>query len=250
MEALVIAEPLLGLDTLHQDEATARRMARSFRDYVDAIKGLYRCTTDEAIGRAEGSDSHPDYPQYVMNAPLEDLSWSSLWSLSDEDFETRWSEIKREVRSDLNEGIVACEAYEGTVGSTPLSRARFLAARRALVEEWKPSGGAELQLIDTLTQAYLFQQQWTKVLADRTRIVCDEEIVKRPNRDWVEWRPPRQTEAGAIEQAMTMIERFNRVYLRTLRALRDLRRYSTSIQINNAAQVNIGEKQINVQSQK
>jgi hypothetical protein len=94
-------------------------MARSFRDYVEAIKSLYRCTTEEAIQRAEGCDNHSDYNAYVMNAPPEDLPWSSLWSLSDEDYEARWQEIKQEARDDLGNEISCCDALEGTVGSTP-----------------------------------------------------------------------------------------------------------------------------------
>jgi hypothetical protein len=45
-----------------------------------------------------------------------------------------------------------------------------------------------------------------------------------------------------------MADRFNRIYMRTLRQLRDLRRYSP-VTINNANQVNIagnGGQQVNV----
>ncbi|MDX2031597.1 MAG: hypothetical protein SF339_13055 [Blastocatellia bacterium] len=38
---------------------------------------------------------------------------------------------------------------------------------------------------------------------------------------------------------MQMADRFNRLFLRTLRQLRDLRRYSAPITINNPGQVNI-----------
>jgi hypothetical protein len=53
---------------------------------------------------------------------------------------------------------------------------------------------------------------------------------------------------NAIEQAMQMIDRYNRLFLRTLRQLRDLRRYSTPVKINNPQQVNIatdGGQQVN-----
>ncbi len=43
-----------------------------------------------------------------------------------------------------------------------------------------------------------------------------------------------------------MIDRFNRLYLRTLRALWDLRRYASAVTIQNAGQVNIGQQQVNV----
>ncbi|MBK7995247.1 MAG: hypothetical protein IPK14_18265 [Blastocatellia bacterium] len=50
---------------------------------------------------------------------------------------------------------------------------------------------------------------------------------------------PRVTEQEALEHAAIMMARFNKLFLRTLRQLRDLRRYSTPITINNPQQVNI-----------
>jgi hypothetical protein len=43
-----------------------------------------------------------------------------------------------------------------------------------------------------------------------------------------------------------MVDRFNRLHLRTLRSLRDLRRYGQQITINSPTQVNIGGQQVNV----
>jgi hypothetical protein len=59
---------------------------------------------------------------------------------------------------------------------------------------------------------------------------------------------PRVGEQNAIEHAMQIMDRYNRLFLRTLRQLRDLRRYSTPITINNPQQVNIaadGGQQLN-----
>ena len=59
---------------------------------------------------------------------------------------------------------------------------------------------------------------------------------------------PRVGEQNAIEHAMQMMDRYSRLFLRTLRQLRDLRRYSTPITINNPQQVNIaadGGQQLN-----
>jgi hypothetical protein len=47
-----------------------------------------------------------------------------------------------------------------------------------------------------------------------------------------------------------MVDRFNRIFLRTLRALRDLRRYTPAVIVQNAGQVNIGEQQVNVTGEK
>jgi hypothetical protein len=40
-----------------------------------------------------------------------------------------------------------------------------------------------------------------------------------------------------------MVDRFNRIFLRTLRALRDLRKHAPTVVVQNAGQVNVGEQQ-------
>jgi hypothetical protein len=50
----------------------------------------------------------------------------------------------------------------------------------------------------------------------------------------------------AIEQAAGMVDRFNRIFLRTLRALRDLRRLPPAVIVAKADQVNVGGQQVNV----
>ena len=43
-----------------------------------------------------------------------------------------------------------------------------------------------------------------------------------------------------------MAGRCHRTFLRALRALRDLRRYTPSVLVQNAGQVNVGSQQVNV----
>ena len=50
----------------------------------------------------------------------------------------------------------------------------------------------------------------------------------------------------ALEEAAAMADRFNRLFLRTLRQLRDLRRYTPAVTIESAGQVNIGGQQISL----
>jgi hypothetical protein len=52
------------------------------------------------------------------------------------------------------------------------------------------------------------------------------------------------------QQAVEMSDRFNHLFLRTLRQLRDLRRCIAPVRVNNPQQVNIateGGQQVNVQ---
>jgi hypothetical protein len=60
------------------------------------------------------------------------------------------------------------------------------------------------------------------------------------------WEPPRLTESQAIEEAMGMVERFQKIFTRTLRALCDLRRRPLAVVVQGAGQVNIAEQQLNV----
>jgi hypothetical protein len=65
------------------------------------------------------------------------------------------------------------------------------------------------------------------------------------------WQPPRLSASEYLERAYQMADRFNRMFLRTLRQMRDLRRYQMPVTINNPKQVNIageGGQQVNVQS--
>ena len=43
-----------------------------------------------------------------------------------------------------------------------------------------------------------------------------------------------------------MVERFNGIFLRTLKALRDLRRQVPGVVVQNAGSINVGQQQLNV----
>ena len=81
----------------------------------------------------------------------------------------------------------------------------------------------------------------------RQREVNRREIDKEEHQ--VAWSktylPPRVCEAEYVERALKMADRFQRMFMRSLRALRDLRRYAPKITIHNQGQVNIGEQQVN-----
>ena len=43
-----------------------------------------------------------------------------------------------------------------------------------------------------------------------------------------------------------MVDRFDRMFMRALRQLRDLRRYMPTVVVQRAEQVNVGQQQLNV----
>jgi hypothetical protein len=134
--------------------------------------------------------------------------------------------------------------------------------RDSFIGDWKPKGSVELSLIDMLTQAYFQWQFWLEQTVIRSKSTPN---LDHPHYDeWKTiqlrtkdtrgisgyWTKPTLDEAAALEQAFRFADRWHRVYMRTLRQLRDLRRY-TPLLINNVEQVNIaadGGQQVNVQN--
>jgi len=50
----------------------------------------------------------------------------------------------------------------------------------------------------------------------------------------------------AVQEAAGMVDRWNRMFLRCLRALRDMRRSMPPVVVNNPGPVNIAQQQVNV----
>jgi hypothetical protein len=101
----------------------------------------------------------------------------------------------------------------------------------------------ERQLVDTMAQAQTAVEYWLdRLMSKAAREAAMERAVLR-DKDTPE--PPRLG-FQAVEQAGAMVDRFNRIYLRTLRALRDLRRGPQPVLVQNAGQVNVAQQQVNV----
>jgi hypothetical protein len=182
-------------------------------------------TTEEAVSKADEPCSLSRMWK-VQDCPPEDVTWADLQELVGKTGARamdRWEEIKGEALEELRSGHRAGAVLLGR-HSRPFELARFLAIRAELTEGWQPRNGVERQLIDQMAQAQAGLFFWQERL-------YDDAVVDLPD---------------VAEQAGAMVDRFNRMFLRPLRALRDLRRYSTPVIVQNAGQVNVGGQQVNV----
>lgn len=59
----------------------------------------------------------------------------------------------------------------------------------------------------------------------------------------------RQSDADALDQAAAMMDRFNRLFLRTLRSLCDLRRRGGPVIVQHGGQLNVAQQQVNLNAQ-
>jgi hypothetical protein len=151
--------------------------------------------------------------------------------------------VKDAAISDVIDGRLAMNALRDPINPrTPYEDLTQQAIYDLLVKEWQPSGMSELLLVQHMAQAQALVQFWTKrsmhyACGNVTSLPSEKERLH-----YGEWVAPRVTEIQAMDFAVSMITRFENLFLKNLRALRDLRRYS--VVINNPKNVNFGDKQI------
>ncbi|HEV2122263.1 MAG TPA: hypothetical protein VGW38_05770 [Chloroflexota bacterium] len=220
-------------------------MAAAYREMTAIYRDRMRLSQEEAFERVTGTDADRMRDHLLHDEP-EQIMWPGIQRLTDVDpiaAQQVWERLKRTASDELTSGHRAAAVldYDGL----PWDRARFLAIRQAFSEEWQPQGGIELALLDTLAQSHSQYLWWLERLHLMSILECQLDDPKLRRQGY--WQPPRVDGAQAIAEAGAMVERFNRLFLRTLRALRDLRRYTPpSVVVQQAGQVNVGQQQVNV----
>ena len=222
----------------------ARTLGKVFTEYVDYQKRRNGLSGEQALAKAEEGD--PEGALQVMDSPSDQVDWFALEALAREDPELavlKWESMKQEAREELTTGSRAAQTLEKN-GAAAWNRAQFLALRDELIQAWQPHNGIERQLVDQMAQAQASSFFWLERLMLRASCEPLNERTSLETRG--KWEPPRVSAAQAMEQAGVMVDRFNKIFLRTLRALRDLRRYSPQVIVQNAEQVNVAQQQVNV----
>jgi hypothetical protein len=211
------------------------------------LYNLTRAEADEWYKQLEEISS-PEQIEAAMQELPHKVRWIDLHGIAIKDWSQamqRWESIRATAREELAEGFRAAEVMSVLGSDTPFQQARFLALREELARDFKPANGIERLLLDNMAQIYTVHEYWISRLLYRShRDMMEEEDKKVINY----WHSPRLSEAEAQEQAAAMADRFQRMYLRAQRALRDMRRYAPII-VQAAGQVNVaasGGQQINV----
>lgn len=234
-----------------------RSVAGGSLSLEEARKAVYRknITDKEAVELLER----------LLRCPTEYIGFVELMELNNHSpasAQNLWETIKREARNEFESGHRAAAVFEPADWMTDAwNRASYLGLRESLCEEYEPKGGIELTMIDAITQAWLMLQHWTEESVRRAKTEPRRENHqfyewKRWNKEaspkqWIDgnWDVPMVSEQAAVEHAAQMADRWQRMYFRAIRNLRDWRRYTPQVTINNPQQVNIandGGQQINV----
>jgi hypothetical protein len=203
--------------------------------------------------------------QELARLPLEMLQFVDLLELqkiAPRVVERFWERTKSEGKKEFLSGHLAANiTFPVGYMKKVWNIARYIGVRESFINDWQPKGGIEIALIDMMAQSYFQWQFWLEQTVKRSETSEREEHHeytkwKRSQHEqnkangWEDgyWLRPYVTEVQAIEHAVQMADRFNRIFMRTLRQLRDLRRYSP-VTINNPNQVNIATdhgQQVNI----
>jgi hypothetical protein len=155
-----------------------------------------------------------------------------------------WTRVREAADDELETGRRAAKVAGNHTGAYAL--AQFLAVRDAFADQWQPRGGIESAMVDMLTVAYSLQMYWSTIAHERALHDHDEQLKDVHRFETKGWRSTYQCAADAVEQAYRLADGYNRQFLRVLRQMRDLRRYSPVVIQNNGGQVNVGAQQVNV----
>jgi hypothetical protein len=223
-------------------DLVADRMAERYERMVAFNRRQGGMTQEEAETHVRATTDWD--VERVTGAPVDQLSWYALQSVMERDPALAlagWERIKQTACEELTGGHRAAAVFD--FDGEPWDRAQFLAIRASFREQWQPQGGVEDALIDGMAQMYSGYLYWFGQL--HVSATTEGKVAVHDLKENGHWVPPRVEVAEWIEQAGTMVERFNRLFLRTLRALRDLRRYAPTVIVQNAGQVNVGAVQKN-----
>lgn len=221
--------------------AAAHKGVRAF--YQGEYEGLPQVEINERVG---------SYQQHLreiaMDAPPAEITWSGIdacTEFSPQHAAEVWCRVRAFAADELEGGERAARAIGA---NSPLELARYLAVRDYFIQGWNPQNGIEQSMIDMLAQSYSLFLYWTQISHERATVAVRDIDSKlfRELKGKGGWKQPYQSEADAVEQAAQMADRHNRLFLRTLRQLRDLRRYTPPVIVNNGGQVNVANQQVNV----
>jgi hypothetical protein len=222
----------------------AEELVAGFARLVESYRNAYAVSQPEAVQLA--TQPNPGYEDKILHGPPDQATWEGLHCLTQRDpsmAERRWEEVKQAAVEELQTGHRAGRVTEG-FDSRCWDRAQFLAVREELVAAWRPRNGMERQLVDQLAMLQTALFRWERILVCRTMLASSE--ILRADQGKEKYEPPRVKDHEATEQAGHMVERFHRLFLRTVRALQDLRRQAPPVVVRRAGQVNIGQQQVNV----
>ncbi|MBA3726925.1 MAG: hypothetical protein H0W86_10850 [Armatimonadetes bacterium] len=219
-----------------------KEMAEADAQRVQFDKTVDELSDKEADGK-DASDRNELCRARLLDGPVNQITSFDLGEMTEAEPETAakaWQRINDDAVDDYESGHRAARVLAGCMNLGPLDLARYMVMRASLIAEWEPNSGSELQIVDMMVQAFMMLEHWTGRHASHFMLGFDRD------RESGKHVLPRVHQAEALEQSASMMERFQRMYTRQVKTLKDLRKGAPPVVVQNAGQVNVGQQQVNV----
>ena len=239
--------------------ASRRDLAGSIARQIDWHVAQYGETPSEAAAAVRAPLTLDSNDQ-----PADQVGWWEIERAFDADPEAGqalWCRVKAEASQELVTGFRAARSLEPSVHGSPYARAQFGVIVDALTADLRPRGGVERLLVHQLAAAYEQHLRWQAVAVKRAETEAwrgerDKRLAmegmtpaqRERHQEREGWLPPRLGEAEAVEQAVTIADRYQRAFLRLLKAFRDTRRVIGAVVVGEGGTLNVaaGPQQVNI----
>jgi hypothetical protein len=176
----MIDVPIDSLESAVGYSSLFRQMQQSFIQTVAFYKspGGGSLSTEEARARAfhacDNKEEAKKRFRVMMTQPLQSLNFVDLLKLQSyapRVAERFWERAKREGRKEFESGHLAANITFPVGYMKQLwNIARYIGVRESFIDDWNPSGGIEVALVDMMAQSYFQWQYWlTRVRREHRR---------------------------------------------------------------------------------
>lgn len=179
-------------------------------------------------------------------AHLSKIEWANIKT------QDEWNEAKKSSLKDYFSGSFLVESIGGAKNNRPALVAVLLQLRLGWIEEYELTTIPELIVLDFALLSYYHYLRVNDVIGNLEWVVNLEFFEQEnPKVKYDKHYSPKEFSSEEHVKKMTdallpSLDRFNKMFLRNLKALRDLKRSNMVLNIGNVNQLNIGEKQINI----
>ena len=247
-----------------REDQAVKELAASRRELVHAVTHQVRFNVEQM--QLEPDEAFDRARQRLREEPeaceADQVMWLELSLLIEQEPErgqALWQHLKNEAIRELGTGTRASRTLERPINGRPYERAQFAALVLSLRDALAPRNMLDELLIQQMASAYDLHLRWQTLAVHRV-----EEGVWQGERDRrraleqlspaqreryqsdTGWLPPRIAETEALDQAVLMADRYQRAFIRLMKAYRDQRRLVGALVVAGG-QVNIGEQQVNVE---
>ena len=244
-------QPHVPAEDRNEAGSLATELASAYKQMATFYRDQLHLTPVDADRATRGLDQTPeqaleDLVRIRERAP-DQVTWFDLQRLVNRDRDELvaiWSHLRAEARQELASGHRTAHALAWRGG--PWQRAQYLAIRDSFRHEMPPRSGIEAGLVDMAAGAFADYLGWSEHLHMQvsSEVASERDSLERHG----SWSPARLSTAEAIEHLAKMAERAHKRFLSTIKLLHDLQRTSATIYVGAAAQINVGQQQVNVAS--